>query len=306
MIRDGNNHKPNQEANAHRSNNNNNDIKKETKSNNAPLGNLSGNIITQLQRTIGNKMVGQLLGNNNVIQAKRLYSEVPHNKQGTDSRVQELTPRVHATVFPDSPDFAGPLKYNYISPRWVSSFHITEDEGRNRAYYTDEGVLIDTPLNRGDERRLSGYADQYQDMLDGIEHYSEIKAANEDVVLQNQENAARIAAAAEEEVRKKRRNATTNNIIIDLVKDSGRYDLSAEEIAAKWFPFFRANKAKDGRLDVDQDMFANRYARFQEKLKGLKSKREAPVNESENDNKDDEENTKKRKVDDEKEEEKKK
>lgn len=277
----------------------------ETKSNSVSLGNLSGNMITQLQQTIGNKMVGQLLTNNSVIQPKRLYKDVPHNKQGTDSRVQEFSPRVHATVFPDSANFAGPLKYNYISPRWVSSFHITEDGGRNRAYYTDEGDLIDTPLNNGDESRLSDYAEQYQEMLDGIEHYSEVKARNEDVVLQNQENAARIADAVADEDRKKRRNATTNYFILDMIKEAGRYDLSAEEIAAKWFTFFRANKAKDGRTDVDQDMFASRYELFQGKLKEKNLKRELEVDESESDNKD-EDSKKKRRVDEEKEEEKKK
>jgi hypothetical protein len=304
MLRDGNTRISNQNSNTHQSKNDI-DIKKETKSNSMSLGNLSGNMITQLQRTIGNKKVGQLLTNDNVIQTKRLYSDVPHNKQGTDSRVQEFTPRVHATVFPDSANFAGPLKYNYISPRWVSSFHITEDDGMNRAYYTDEGVLINTPLNKGDESRLSDYADQYQEMLDGIEHYSEVKARNEDVVLQNQENAARIANAAADENRKKRRNAATNNLIIDMIKESGRYDLSAEDIAAKWFPFHRANKAQDGRL-VDHDMFVSRYELFQGKLKALKSKRELAVEESENNGNDEDNKKRKVDVDDEKKEEKKK
>ncbi|NQX64752.1 hypothetical protein HQN90_01305 [Paenibacillus alba] len=279
--------------------------KKESTSNHLSLGNLSGNMITQLQRTVGNKMVGQLLTNNNVIQPKRLYKDVPNNRQGTDSRVQEFSSSTHATVFPDSQAFAGSLDYEFISPRWVSSFHITQDGGRNRAYYTDEGDLIDTHLNRGDEKALSGYAARYQSMLDGVDHYTDDEARDEDIVLQDAEDSARIAAATADAERKKKQTARTNNLIVETIKASEDFNLSPEQIITKWFVFFRANKAKDGIPDITQDNFVARYEHYQKQLRDRAAKRALEANtvpdlEQENDD-----NNKKRKVDDEKKEEKK-
>lgn len=271
-------------------------------------GTYSSNMITHLQRTVGNKMVQQLLTNNNTIQPKRLYKDVPHNKQGTDSRVQEFSPSTHATVFPDSQDFAGSLDFEYISPRWVSTFHITQDGGRNRAYYTDQGVLIDTALNRGNVNALDGYAARYQSMLDGIDHYNDDEARDEDVVLQDAEVAERIAQQAADAELKKQQIKRTNNLIIETIKDSGNLNLSPDQTLAKWFVFFRANKVKGGIPDITQDSFVARYQHYQKQLRdsAAEKKRELEKNIVPDPEEDNDEGNKKRKVGDVKEEEQKK
>jgi hypothetical protein len=266
-------------------------------------GAYSSNMIAHLQRTVGNKMVQQLLTNNNTIQPKKLYKDAPHNKQGADSRVQEFTPSIHATVFPDSQDFAGSLDYEYISPRWVSTFHITQDGGRNRAYYTDSGDLIDTGLNRGNVNALDGYAARYQSMLDGLDHYTDDEAKDEDIVLQDAENADRINKEAADAERKKKQIARSNNLIVETIKASDSLNLTRDQILAKWFVFFRANKAKDGIPDITQDNFVSRYEHYQKQLRDREAKRALEDNIVPSTEQESDDSNKKRKVEVEKEEE---
>jgi hypothetical protein len=210
-----------------------------------------------------------------VIQRKRLYNEMPFARRGTDSLVWEVAKDTHATVFPDSPNFAGPLGYQYISPRWVSSYHITRDNGRDRAYYDDEGNLIPTRLNRGAYQSLNAEARQYQRAVDkDAKFYSERAAIVKDQELAKAEGEQKQKEEAAAKERNKQRNTVTNHIILGMIEKAGG-PLTDNEIAAKWFAFFKENKQKNGREDIDAAKFIARYKHFQQQLGAAKRKGEA-------------------------------
>jgi hypothetical protein len=204
-----------------------------------------------LQQTLGNQAVQTLL------QPKRRYDQMPFQTRGADSLVTDYANDTHATVFPDDQQYAGPLGFTFLSKRWVSTFHITQNNGAVRAFYTDQGAAINTNLTRGSAQQvqgLSGYKDTYLQAINAaaplyseaqaVQMDAQLVAAEQQAAAQAQAQAQAMAAADAAQAR-----VAIHSAALLLSKDQ------PEPPDAAWFAFFRANRAYASRPAYGKDQF---------------------------------------------------
>jgi hypothetical protein len=192
-----------------------------------------------LQQTLGNQAVQRL------IQPKRLYNAMPRDTIGSDSLITNYANNTHATVYPDSQDFATKLAFTFLSRRWVSVFHITQNAGAVRAFFTDEGVAINTALNRGSAAQiqaLSVHKDAYLAKINqNAQLYTETQAQAEELRLAAIENVSakndQKAVASKTASDSKAATAAIRTDALAIAKQK----LAAPTIEM-WFAFFKANK----------------------------------------------------------------
>jgi hypothetical protein len=108
--------------------------------------------IHQLQKMIGNQAVQQMLqkrhakeGTENVIQPKRLRSDIKNTGSGHAGQWHDGDPNFHVTIYADDKSY-NPRGHVFVSDQFASEFHVTKYSGSTvlgRRYYDiDRGTKI--------------------------------------------------------------------------------------------------------------------------------------------------------------------
>ena len=197
-----------------------------------------------------------------IIQRKRLFDEMPYTNRATAITYDFGQGQgIHATVFKDEPKYAAQLGYRFISDRWVSTYHITDENTQARIFYDDQGGVIRQDRNT---QRLVAYGRQYQNEVDQqAKYYDDANAQQVDVQLAQQEAAEQQARQAATE---KILNERVDKLIRRIMDEQAKNLLSEPEIDALWPKFSKASREAGGPDDTEfpRSSFVARYKVLQQ------------------------------------------
>ncbi|OCT12049.1 hypothetical protein A8709_29795 [Paenibacillus pectinilyticus] len=153
--------------------------------------------ILQLQRTIGNRAVQQLIQKRNalettenVIQPKRLKSDIKNIGSGHAGQWHDGDPNFHVTIYSDDNDY-NPRGHEFVSDKFASEFHVTKYSGTTvlgrRFYDIDSGAKIGADQGTVDDS-FNELAGKFMLHISNAKIYSDKEAQTYEDVITSKED----------------------------------------------------------------------------------------------------------------------